>query len=144
MASAQRRITIELDGTDQMIDRANELSDVAWRARMRARVLGRTPVGCAALAASGEIYSGCNVEHRFRSHDMHAETNAIGNMISGGDDVLIAIFIAAERERFTPCGACMDWIFEFGGSGCQVIWQSHVNGKLQALSAHDLMPHYPQ
>ena len=126
------------------MNRFDELSAAAWGVRQNARVLGRTRVGCAALASSGRIWTGCNVEHRFRSHDIHAETNAISNMISGGDSVLVAVFVAAERERFTPCGACMDWIFEFGGPECQVAWQGEEGGETKTLSAHDLMPHYPR
>ena len=87
---------------------------------------------------------GCNVEHRFRSHDVHAEVNTITNMVSSGCERLGAILIAAERDRFTPCGACLDWIFEFGGEACLVAYQGQPEGKVVELTAGQLMPYYPK
>lgn len=57
---------------------------------------------------------------------------------------LVAILVTAERERFTPCGACLDWIFEFGGETCAVAVQNREGGATEALTAADLMPHYPR
>jgi cytidine deaminase len=93
--------------------------------------------------ASGRIWLGCNVEYKFRSHDIHAEVNAIGSLVAGGDQRLEAVFIAAERERFTPCGSCMDWIFELGGDSCLVAAQSSPGGQILVFSAGELMPFYP-
>jgi cytidine deaminase len=95
------------------------------------------------LSSSGGIYVGCNVEHRFRSHDVHAEVNALTNMVSAGDDGAVAVVIAAERDRFTPCGGCLDWIFELGGPDCGVGFQGTPNGSIEVLPAKELMPHYP-
>jgi cytidine deaminase len=119
------------------------LAKHAWIAREHARVLGATKVGCAALGASSDIALGCNVEHRFRSHDIHAEVNAISTLVARGDQSLLAVVIAAERERFSPCGACLDWIFEFGGAECLVGWQSRPGSPLVVLKSGDLMPYYP-
>jgi cytidine deaminase len=121
-----------------------ELAKHAWEAREHARVLGATKVGCAVMGRSGEIVLGCNVEHRYRSHDIHAEANAIGTLVARGDRELVAVVVAAERERFSPCGACLDWVFEFGGSDCVVAWQSTPGGKLVTARAGELMPFYPQ
>src|SRR5688572_15182683 len=87
------------------------LASQAWSVRDHARVLGKTPVGAAVLGANGGVWTGCNVEHQFRSHDMHAEVNAIGSMVSAGEQQLLTVMVAADRDRFTPCGACLDWIF---------------------------------
>jgi cytidine deaminase len=125
-------------------DDVHRLSDLAWSVRKRARILGPTAVGCAALSASGAVYGGCNIEHRFRSHDIHAEVNTIGTMVSAGDERLAAVLIAAERERFTPCGACLDWIFELGGGDCIVAVQTRHGGQIESLLARELMPHYPR
>jgi len=121
-----------------------ELAHAAWEARENAHVLGSTAVGCAVASETGAIFVGCNVQHKYRSHDIHAETNAIGTMVAGGGEKLIAVFVAAERDRFTPCGACMDWIFEFGGADCIVMWQSTKNGSVGKLTAAALMPYYPE
>ncbi len=122
----------------------SQLAALAWQVRNHSRILGATAVGCAVLGGSGGTWVGCNVEHKFRSHDIHAETNAISNMIAGGERDLVALVIAAERERFTPCGACLDWIWEFGGANCVVGVQGSPGGSIETLRAVELMPHYPR
>lgn len=111
----------------------------AWKVRDNARA--KTKVGCALLTKDGKIFSGCNVEHKFRSHDIHAETNAISSMVAGGGDEIEKIVIAATRDSFTPCGSCMDWIFQSGGERVQVAFVNRVTVK--TYTAHELMPHYP-
>lgn len=125
-------------------DEWRELADAAWQVREHSRVHGATKVGAAVLAAhSRRIYRGCNVEHRFRSHDVHAEVNALSTMASAGDGPAAAVVVASRRERFTPCGACVDWIFELGGPDCLVAFQGEPGMPLAALRADELMPHYP-
>ena len=119
------------------------LSSSAWDCRENGFVFGNTKVGAAVLSHSQKIYVGCNVEHRFRSHDVHAEVNAITNMIAHGEIEFVAILIAAEKERFTPCGGCMDWIMQFGGQDCLVAYQQNRTGKITVYKAKELMPYYP-
>src|ERR1035441_6951428 len=96
-----------LDNATQ--EKLRGLAEAAWAVREHAHVIGPTKVGCALLCADGKIYAGCNVEHRYRCHDVHAEVNAITTKVaSGNESPIVAIFIAAERARFTPCGGCMD------------------------------------
>jgi len=120
------------------------LAEAAWHVRDNAHIVGKTKVGCAVLAQSGEIFVGCNVEHIYRCHDVHAEINAITSMISGGQKDLNAVVIVAERDLFTPCGGCLDWIFQFGGGNCLVASQSKRDGPLQRYTAQQLMPFYPR
>lgn len=119
------------------------LGEHAWRARENARVHGTTRVGAAALSEQGGIHAGCNVEHIFRSHDVHAEVNALTNMVAAGEGPAVAVVVAAERERFTPCGSCLDWIFELGSPGTLVGFQPQPDAKIEVLRADELMPHYP-
>lgn len=120
------------------------LAEAAWMAREHARVHGRTMVGAAALSVQGGIFAGCNVEHRFRSHDVHAEVNALSTMAAAGHGPAVAIFVVSHRERFTPCGSCLDWIFELGGPDCLVSFQRERDGQIQTpLRADELMPYYP-
>jgi cytidine deaminase len=119
------------------------LSRAAWGVREHARLHGPTRVGAAVLSDDGRLFVGCNVEHRFRSHDVHAEVNALTNMVSAGGGLAVALLIAADRERFTPCGSCVDWIFELGGPQCVVAFQPTPGSPIIALSAEELMPHYP-
>ena len=117
----------------------DKLIEEAWKVRESAKA--KTKVGCALLTKNGKIFSGCNVEHRFRSHDIHAETNAISSMVAGGGDEIDRIVIVAERDKFTPCGSCMDWIFELGNEEVQVAFANKVTVK--TYTASELMPHYP-
>jgi cytidine deaminase len=119
------------------------LAERAWQAREYAHIIGKTKVGAAVLTAQGTIHSGCNVEHRFRCHDVHAEVNALSTMVAAGHGPADALVIAAERERFTPCGGCLDWIFELGGPSCLVAFQGAPGGAIDVNRAIDLMPHYP-
>jgi cytidine deaminase len=121
----------------------DKLLKVAWKYRESAFVIGPTKVGAAVLTKQGLIFGGCNVEHRFRCHDVHAEVNAIGSMVAEGHTDLEAIVIVAERERFTPCGGCLDWILQFGGATCIVARQSKKGGERVSYLASELMPHFP-
>ena len=123
-------------------DSWNKMVSQAWKSRENARILGKTKVGAAVLS-KGEIFGGCNIEHKFRSHDIHAEISAISSMVSSGHKKLDAILIVAERTKFTPCGGCLDWIFEFGGAKCFVGYQTKKTGKFTIFQAKELMPHYP-
>lgn len=120
----------------------NKLSLIAWKHRQNSRVLGKTKVGSAVISGK-EIFGGCNIEHQFRSHDIHAEVSAISSMISSGKKKLDAILVVANRDKFTPCGSCLDWIFEFGGPKCLVGYQTKKSGKITMFEAKELMPHYP-
>lgn len=120
-----------------------KLAKRAWSVRDHARVHGRTKVGAAVMSLQRRIYVGCNVEHLFRSHDIHAEVNALSSMASAGEGPAVAVLIASTRDRFTPCGSCLDWIFELGGADCVVAFQGAPHGPLLELRADELMPHYP-
>ena len=113
-----------------------------WDHRKNARILGKTKVG-SAVVSGRRIFGGCNIENKFRSHDIHAEISAISGMISAGYKKLHAIIVVAERTKFTPCGGCLDWIFEFGGPKCLVGYQTKKDSKITIFKAEELMPHYP-
>jgi len=134
------------DGHDPGITQSQweDLAERAWRVRERARVHGKNQGRRRrAFQRKGRCNSGCNVEHIFRSHDVHAEVNALTTMTASGDGPAVAVLIASEREKFTPCGGCLDWIFELGGPETLVAFQGTVGGKITAFRADELMPHYP-
>ena len=120
----------------------NSLSAPAWTVRSNAYLIGKTAVGCALMTTSGRIFAGCNVEHRYRSHDVHAEVNAISSMAADNEREVRYLLVVADRERFTPCGACMDWIMQFATDDCLVAFQPK-DGEPTIYSTHELMPYYP-
>jgi len=119
------------------------LSEKAWMVRENASILGNTKVGASLITEKGNIYTGCNIEQKYRNKDIHAEINAISNMITNGETKFVAIIVVAEREMFTPCGCCMDWIFQFGGANVKVAYQTKPNGIIRDFTAKQLMPFYP-
>ena len=120
------------------------LAEEAWKVREQAYLIGKTAVGAALLTEEGKIFSGCNVEHRYRINDVHAEVNALSTMVAKGYRKPVRIFIASERNRFTPCGSCMDWIMQFGGLDCEIAYQAGREGDIVVYRARDLMPYYPE
>jgi cytidine deaminase len=132
-------------------DDVDRLCKVAWFARSQARLVhtaGGIRVGCAVLAEADDtglssVFAGCNVEHHFRCHDVHAEVNALTNMVVGGHGPATAVLIAAQRDKFTPCGGCLDWIIELSGPDCMVMFQNQPEGTIVTWRARELMPHYP-
>lgn len=121
----------------------DEMSDTAWTARDNAIILGTTKVGCAVLSESGGIYAGCNIGHKFRC-DIHAEIGAISSLVSSGNKHIYRLLVVAERESFTPCGACMDWIMELSVPETEIGFQSAPYGDITWYAPHQLMPYYPK
>jgi cytidine deaminase len=122
-----------------------QLIQAAWTVRENAKLYGKTKVGAAVLSQTCNVYAGCNIEHRFRAHDVHAEVNALSSMQAAGDGPAVAVLIVAQRDKFTPCGGCMDWIFELGGPTTLVGFTNdrYLHGSPEVFSAAQLMPHYP-
>jgi cytidine deaminase len=65
-------------------------------------------------------------------------------MVAAGGKELVAVVIVADREHFTPCGGCMDWIMQFGSEKTVIAFQSRKVGPLHRYTAKELMPHYPR
>ncbi|KAL3274509.1 hypothetical protein HHI36_015892 [Cryptolaemus montrouzieri] len=73
-------------------------------------------VGAAVLCEDGTIYRGCNVENVSYPVGICAEKTAFGNAICSGKNKFKAVAVIANQEKcFTPpCGACRQFISEFG------------------------------
>lgn len=72
------------------------------------------PVGAAVLTKSGKIFMGTNIENASFGLTICAERIAIGNAIVNGHKNFVAIAIYAKKGQVTPCGACRQFILEFG------------------------------
>jgi cytidine deaminase len=71
------------------------------------------PVGAALLCASGEIYTGVNVENASYPHTICAERTAVFKAVSEGKRDFKAIAIVSKNGG-SPCGACRQVLSEFG------------------------------
>ncbi|MDX9854574.1 MAG: hypothetical protein RBS81_12395 [Tenuifilaceae bacterium] len=120
------------------------LSIAAWKVRENAHLFGKTKVGASVMSENDNIFTGCNIEHMFRSHDVHAEVNAISSLVSSGDRKIKRILIVAERDFFTPCGSCMDWIMQFAYNDTLIGFQKEKGGEIQIFTPSELMPFYPK
>ena len=69
-------------------------------------------VGAALLTASGQVFTGCNVENAAYPMTICAERTAIVKAVSEGQREFIAIAIAT-RDGGSPCGACRQVMSEF-------------------------------
>lgn len=131
-------------GSDGLTDKELEvLLAAAWRYRDAAVVSGRTRVGAAVLADSKVIYGGCNLQHRYRSQDLHAEVVAIAGALSSGESTIRALAVVCETSDLPPCGACLDWILQIGGDDCIVAWQRERGHHVFKEFAGVLMPYHP-
>lgn len=88
-------------------------------AAISARKLSYSPyskfqVGAALLTADKTIVTGCNVENASYSLAICAERTAICKAVSDGESEFTLIAVAA-TPLATPCGACRQFIAEFGG-----------------------------
>lgn len=90
------------------------LVQAALDVRARAHApYSRYQVGAALWSANGEIYQGCNVENVSYSLTICAERVAASSALAAGQSVWRAIVIAS-RGGIAPCGACRQFLAEFG------------------------------
>lgn len=72
------------------------------------------PVGAAVLTASGNIFTGTNVENASFGLTICAERTAITNAINEGHKDFVALAVYSKKDDIMPCGACRQVIIEFG------------------------------
>jgi cytidine deaminase len=94
-------------------------------------------VGAAAKTISGEIFIGANVENVSYGLTICAERVAICNALMAGHRKLEYIAIYGGKGEISPCGACRQFIVEFGNS-IKVIYSK--KGKLIVAPIGKLMP----
>ena len=90
-----------------------ELVQLAQTARENAYApYSHYQVGAALLTASGQVFTGCNVENAVYPMTLCAERTAIAKAVSEGQRKFVAIAIAT-RDGGSPCGACRQVMREF-------------------------------
>jgi cytidine deaminase len=129
---------------DLSIDEQN-LINIAAQARERAYVpYSHFRVGAALLAASGKIYTGCNIENIAYSPTLCAERVAVGSAIAAGEkpgNFMVLAVVADDDRPSTPCGVCRQVLAEIA-PGCVVIMAAapeRGTGKLR-MTVEELLP----
>jgi len=123
-------------------DLEQKLLDKAWEAREYAYPWkSGTKVGCAIYTEKGSIVQGWNIEGLWMT-SIHAEVAAIVQLVKDGSKG-IAIAITSETKFFTPCGSCLDWLFQFCHKDSPVLIQNY-DRKIYRFVLKDLCPYYPK
>ena len=100
----------------------------------------RFKVGAAIRAASGTIYSGCNVENVAYPEGTCAEAGAIAAMIAAGDTEIAEVAVIADSPiPVSPCGGCRQKLAEFG-KGTVKVTLATTDGLRQETTLADLLP----
>jgi cytidine deaminase len=123
------------------MDGPRDLLDAALAARANAYApYSGYKVGAALRSSAGRVHAGANVENAAYPVGTCAEAGAIAAMIAAGDTALTEIAVVAEGGALvTPCGACRQRIFEFGGRGATV-WAADLRGYRRRFTADELLP----
>jgi cytidine deaminase len=126
----------------------NDMSDLKTRqlitAALAVRQRAHAPfskflVGAALETADGQIITGCNCESASYGLTICAERVAIVKAISEGIKTAVRVAVVADTSEPTPpCGACRQWLWEFGGD-MEVIL-ANVEGEKARYRLRELLP----
>lgn len=119
---------------------ASKLLAAALEARQRAFApFSKFLVGAALELPDGQIVTGCNCESASYGLTICAERVAIFKALSegihGGERIAI---VADTTEPTPPCGACRQWLWEFG-QDMEVIL-ANLEGEKSRHRLKDLLP----
>ncbi len=116
------------------------LIDAAANARLKAYApYSKFRVGAALLLPDGQIVAGCNVENASYGLAICAERSAICTAVTMGHREFEAIAVAASPLA-SPCGACRQFIVEFGKDIEVVCFDSEDRGQIRRWTSGELLP----
>ncbi len=117
-----------------------KLIAAARRARRNAYApYSRYTVGAAALAKSGEIYTGCNVENAAYPSAMCAERVAIYKGASAGERAFVALAVVTSNLG-SPCGACRQVLSEFAADDAAIVLALARGKRRKKFSMKQILP----
>ncbi|PRP80549.1 hypothetical protein PROFUN_11862 [Planoprotostelium fungivorum] len=98
-------------------EQLEKLIDLSFSAKTRAHApYSKFRVGACLLTQSGEFITGCNVENSSYGLSICAERTALVKAVSEGHTNFRAIAVSSDLvdNHISPCGACRQFISEFG------------------------------
>lgn len=103
----------------------------------------RFAVGAALLTASGNIYTGCNIENAAYGPSNCAERTAFFTAVSQGERAFTAIAIVGGREDWdsfcAPCGVCRQVMAEFCQDSFRILL-GRSDGAVREFTLKELLP----
>ena len=116
------------------------LIDAALAARLHAHApFSRFLVGAALETADGKIITGCNCESASYGLTICAERVAVVKALSEGVKTAKRVAVVADTKDPTPpCGACRQWLWEFGGDMEVVL--ANLGGEKSRHRMRELLP----
>ena len=121
-------------------DHIKELISAAANARLRAYApYSNFKVGAALLTADNQIVTACNVENASYGLAICAERNAICQSVAKGM-LDFKIMVVVTEPLATPCGACRQFISEFGSDTEIVCASSKDLTTFKRWKISDLLP----
>ena len=117
-----------------LIVAATAAREVAWAPYSGYRV------GAAVMDDMGRIFAGCNVENVSYGLSLCAERSAMAAAVAAGARRLVSAAVVTDAEPpGSPCGACRQWMAEFGGPGMRVVSVS-TGGSRREWTLAELLP----
>lgn len=118
-----------------------DLFDLAREAAQHAySPYSKFQVGSALVTASGQIFTGCNVENASYGLTICAERSAIFRAVAeeGTGMKIATLAVVCIGHEFPPCGACRQVIAEFA-TPLTSVWFLH-HGEPVAMTMAELLP----
>ena len=124
---------VDESAQQQLLDRARHAREAAYAPYSNFKV------GAAVLTATGEIFSGCNIENASLGATVCAERVAIWTAVAAGcrDLTALAVVTGAPGPA-APCGLCRQVLAEFSPD-CRVI-MANTAGQIRVANLQDLLP----
>jgi cytidine deaminase len=114
------------------------LIDAALAARKRAYApYSKFTVGAALESATGEVFTGCNVENSSFGLTICAERFAVGAAVAAGQREFSRIAVVSNGKA-SPCGACRQVLAEFGD--LEVVMVDERGEVLRKRRLEELLP----
>ena len=122
-----------------------ELVEIAIKSKQNAYVpYSNFKVGEALLGKSGKVYTGCNVECSSYGISLCAERTALVKAVSEGEREFEKIAVVGgnneELAYTTPCGACRQFLSDFGNFKVIVGYKENEEIKIKNFEIKELLP----
>lgn len=121
--------------TIELIDKAVEASQMAYVP------YSNFPIGVALVTASGDVYTGCNIENASFGLTNCGERTAIFKAVSEGHKAFKEIVVYGRTEKpVSPCGACRQVMAEFFDQDLKVTLVAENKSTVE-MTVGELLPY---